>query len=53
MVNDMMLYSICRWWKVVLMFCKHNDEAVFDTGMDIKSVKNGIEIVKLQEFLLS
>ncbi len=52
-VNDMMLYSICRWWKVVLMFCKHNDEAVFDAGMDIKSVKNGIDIVKLQEFLLA
>ena len=52
-VNEVMLYSICRWWKVVMMFCKHNDEAVFDAAMNIKSVKSGIEIVKLQEFLLS
>lgn len=52
-VNDVRLYTICRWWKVVLMFCKYNDEAVFDSGMVIKSVKNGIDIVKLREFLLS
>jgi hypothetical protein len=53
LVNDIILFTICRWWKVVLLFCKHNDEAVFDTGMHIKSVKNGIDIVKLEEFLLS
>jgi len=53
LVNDITLFTICRWWKVVLLFCKHNDEAVFDTGMHIKSVKNGIDIVKLEEFLLS
>jgi len=52
MTNDVHLYTICRWWKVVILFCKHNDEAVFDTSMKIKSVKNGIDIVKLNEFLL-
>ena len=52
-INDLHLISICRWWKVVILFCKHNDEAVFDTNMEIKCVKNGMDIVKLNEFLLS
>lgn len=50
--NDIHLYTICRWWKVVVLFCKHNDEAVFDEGMDIKCVKQGIDIVKLKDFIL-